>query len=76
MGTLPQDVRNMLTTLAFGKEIMEEFSQGERLKGASVEGVNEGYCRGVCLDWARRVLQLGNITFSRDVVDSEGGLSR
>jgi hypothetical protein len=59
----------------FGSRIFD-YNQGERMKtvpgvGAQIDAahkaaeINKGICRGMCLDWIRRVLQGGHDSYDR-----------
>ncbi len=65
MGTPTDDVIAKLA--AFGSQV-REFRQGRRLDGSGLTPgqVDDGFCRGVCIDWMRRILQSGNPAFSDD----------
>jgi len=52
---------------------VDEFIQADRLAASTVKSVvaGEGFCKGVCMDWARRILQGGKVRFSGTGLDSQ-----
>ena len=63
MSTETEEVIAILTRLG---SKTGEFIQLQRLKQSDIAGgqVDEGFCRGVCIDWTRRILQGGKASFS------------
>lgn len=80
MGTASNIVITKLT--GFGSKT-GEFQQIVRKEAANLAAgqVDEGYCKGVYLDWARRVIRGGRVAFSthriaRHIRRSDKRLSR
>jgi hypothetical protein len=61
MGT---DNATVIQTLASYGSKLGDFVQGERIEEGGISAHQEGFCRGVCLDWTRKVLLGGKPTFS------------
>ncbi len=61
---MPLPRQTVLSQLASFGTLVGHMNQNERIKNHLEAGyLDEGFCRGVCLDWVRRVVQGGKAHF-------------
>ena len=69
---MPTPTAEVIEKLSMFGVKSREIVQAQRLQFLQSGQVDEGFCKGVCLDWARRVLQGGDPSFEKPGQRIEG----